>query len=205
MASTCRSGWSMRKSRRSRKPRASMASSATPPISNSCRATRLTDAEVREFLPGGLLQRLVLTPIATATRFRLEWRPLMRRCCSKRAKAKRRRSRSAPSSPGSSQPMPKSSISTPPIGARYMVPEQRILRIARMDMQQVAGVTASDQEIAAYYNANKATYAPKESAESARRWCRTRRRPMPSPLAPRPAGRLPPLPPPRAMSRRSRR
>ena len=39
-----------------------------------------------------------------------------------------------------------------------MVPEQRVLRIARIGPEQVAGVTASDQEIAAYYNANKATY-----------------------------------------------
>src|SRR5204862_7066563 len=44
--------------------------------------------------------------------------------------------------------------------ARYMIPEQRVLRIARIGPEQVGGVTASDQEIAAYYNANKATYAP---------------------------------------------
>ncbi|HEX2625148.1 MAG TPA: peptidyl-prolyl cis-trans isomerase, partial [Sphingomicrobium sp.] len=47
--------------------------------------------------------------------------------------------------------------------ARYMIPEQRVLRIARVGPEQVAGVTASDQEIATYYNANKATYAPKDT------------------------------------------
>ena len=44
-----------------------------------------------------------------------------------------------------------------------MVPEQRVLRIARIGPEQVANVTASEQEIAAYYNANQATYAAKET------------------------------------------
>jgi peptidyl-prolyl cis-trans isomerase D len=46
--------------------------------------------------------------------------------------------------------------------ARYMIPEQRVLRFARIGPDQVANVSASDQEIAAYYNSNKATYASKE-------------------------------------------
>jgi peptidyl-prolyl cis-trans isomerase D len=45
---------------------------------------------------------------------------------------------------------------------RYMVPEQRVLRIARIGPEQVAGVQASEQEIAADYNANRAAYAPKD-------------------------------------------
>jgi len=47
--------------------------------------------------------------------------------------------------------------------ARYMVPEQRSLRIARIGPEQVAGIAASDQEVMAYYNANKATYAPTDT------------------------------------------
>ena len=47
--------------------------------------------------------------------------------------------------------------------SRYMVPEQRVLRIARIGPEQVAAVTASDQEVAAYYNAHKADYAAKET------------------------------------------
>jgi peptidyl-prolyl cis-trans isomerase D len=46
---------------------------------------------------------------------------------------------------------------------RYMIPEQRVLRIARIGPEQVANIAASDQEIAAYYNANQATYATKET------------------------------------------
>ena len=44
-----------------------------------------------------------------------------------------------------------------------MIPEQRVLRFAADDPEQVANVSASDQEIAKYYNANKATYAPNDT------------------------------------------
>jgi len=44
-----------------------------------------------------------------------------------------------------------------------MVPEQRVLRMAKIGPEQVAGVAATDQEIEAYYKANQATYASKEA------------------------------------------
>lgn len=44
---------------------------------------------------------------------------------------------------------------------RYMVPEQRVLDIAQIGPDQVAKVAATDQEIAAYYNANQALYGGK--------------------------------------------
>jgi peptidyl-prolyl cis-trans isomerase D len=47
--------------------------------------------------------------------------------------------------------------------ARYMIPEQRVLRFARIGPEQVSGATASDQEIAAYYNSHKADYAAKDT------------------------------------------
>ena len=47
--------------------------------------------------------------------------------------------------------------------ARYVVPEQRSLRIARFGPAQVAAVTPTDADIAAYYKANAATYAPKDT------------------------------------------
>jgi peptidyl-prolyl cis-trans isomerase D len=47
--------------------------------------------------------------------------------------------------------------------ARYMVPEQRIVRIATIGPDQVSGISATPQEIAAYYNANQATYGSKET------------------------------------------
>ncbi|HJS41809.1 MAG TPA: peptidyl-prolyl cis-trans isomerase [Sphingomicrobium sp.] len=44
---------------------------------------------------------------------------------------------------------------------RYMVPEQRVLSIAKIGPEQVANVSASEQEIAAYYRANQALYGGK--------------------------------------------
>lgn len=46
--------------------------------------------------------------------------------------------------------------------ARYMVPEQRVLRYARIDPAAVAGATPTDAEIAAYYRQNQAQYAGSE-------------------------------------------
>jgi peptidyl-prolyl cis-trans isomerase D len=47
--------------------------------------------------------------------------------------------------------------------ARYMVPEQRVLRIAKIGPEQVASVQPTDAEIAEYYKANAALYAPRET------------------------------------------
>jgi peptidyl-prolyl cis-trans isomerase D len=46
---------------------------------------------------------------------------------------------------------------------RYVVPEQRVLRIAKISAEQIAGVEATDKEIADNYNQNRALYAPKET------------------------------------------
>jgi peptidyl-prolyl cis-trans isomerase D len=46
---------------------------------------------------------------------------------------------------------------------RYMVPEQRVLRLAAIGPEQVAAVVPTDAEIAAYYNANRATYAGRQT------------------------------------------
>ena len=42
--------------------------------------------------------------------------------------------------------------------ARYTVPEQRVLDLARIDPSAVANVAATDKEIVDYYRANQATY-----------------------------------------------
>ncbi len=46
---------------------------------------------------------------------------------------------------------------------RYIVPEQRVLRIASIGPEQVAAVAPSEREIAAYYNANSAVYGGRET------------------------------------------
>lgn len=46
---------------------------------------------------------------------------------------------------------------------RYIVPEQRVLRIATIGPDSVAGVVPTDAEIAAFYKANSATYGGRET------------------------------------------
>ena len=47
--------------------------------------------------------------------------------------------------------------------ARYTVPEQRVIRFARIGADQVPGASATDQEIEAYYKSQQATYGSKET------------------------------------------
>jgi peptidyl-prolyl cis-trans isomerase D len=47
--------------------------------------------------------------------------------------------------------------------ARYTIPEQRSLRIARFGPTQVAAISPTDQEIATYYKAHQADYAANET------------------------------------------
>jgi len=49
--------------------------------------------------------------------------------------------------------------------SRYMVPEQRVVRFARIGPDQVANVAATDQEVEAYYKANQSAYAAKETRD----------------------------------------
>ena len=46
---------------------------------------------------------------------------------------------------------------------RYMVAEQRVLRLAKIGPETVAGIAPSEAEIAAYYKANQSTYAGSET------------------------------------------
>ena len=123
---------------------------------------RLSDSEVRQIIAGGLLQRLLLTPVATNARVSV-------------GMASPYASMLLESREGEVAAVPVDAFKAGlnPTDAdlqrfyaanrnRYMIPEQRVLRLARIGQEQVAGVTASDQEIAAYYNSNTATYGAKD-------------------------------------------
>ena len=150
----CRSGWSMPKSRRSRGTKGLNGKFSDQAYQQFLAQQRLTDAEVRQIIAGGLLQRLLLTPVATNARVSV-------------GMASPYASMLLESREGEAAAVPVDAFRAglKPTDAdlqryyaanrnRYMVPEQRVLRIARIGPEQVAGVTASDQEIAAYYNAN---------------------------------------------------
>jgi peptidyl-prolyl cis-trans isomerase D len=124
---------------------------------------RLSDAQVREILAGGLLQRLLLTPVATNGRISVG---MATPYASMLLEAREGQAALIPLEPFKAGLLP----TDPQLQqfytanrARYMIPEQRELRIARIGPEQVANVTASDQEITAYYNQNKAIYAPSDT------------------------------------------
>src|SRR3954447_1201455 len=124
---------------------------------------RLTDPQVRRILSAGLLQRLLLTPIATNARVPVgmatPYASMLLEQREGEAAIVPIDSFKAGLQPGDAQLQQYYAANR----ARYMIPEQRVLRIARLGPEQVSNVTASDQEITAYYNQNKATYAPSDT------------------------------------------
>ena len=124
---------------------------------------RLTDAQVRQIISGSLLQRLLFTPVRAIPRVPVG---LARPYADMLLEARQGDVAAVPIDafkaglkPGDSDLQRDYAAN----GKRYMVPEQRVIRIARIGPEQVANVSASDQEVAAYYNSNKASYAPKET------------------------------------------
>ena len=123
---------------------------------------RLNDAQVRRILSGGLLQRLLLTPIATNARISVG---MATPYASMLLEAREGEVALIPMEAFKSGLKPTDAQLQQfytANRARYMIPEQRVLRIARIGPEQVSNVTASDQEVSTYYNANKATYAPSD-------------------------------------------
>ena len=124
---------------------------------------RLTDAEVRQVITSGLLERFLLTPVASNARASVSMATPYASMMLETREGE-----------GASIPLALFRNAFKPTDAdlqqfysanrnRYMVPEQRIIRIARIGPDQVAGVTASDQDVANYYNQHKADYAASET------------------------------------------
>ena len=124
---------------------------------------RLTDAQVRDIITGGMLQRLLLVPVATNARVSVgmatPYASMLLESREGEAAAVPMEVFRAGLKPTDAQLQQFYTANR----ARYMIPEQRVLRFARIGPEQVAGVSASDQEVAAYYNANKAAYAAKDT------------------------------------------
>src|SRR6185295_13240177 len=124
---------------------------------------RLTDADVRQIIAGSLLQRVILTPVATNARVSV-------------GMAMPYASMLLESREGEAAAVPVESFRAglKPTDAdlqryyaanrgRYTIPEQRAVRIGKIGPELVAGVAPSDKEIADYYNANQAIYGARES------------------------------------------
>ena len=126
---------------------------------------RLTDAQVRQILATGLLERYLLTPIAANARASVG---MATPYAAMLLESRQGEAAVIPIGTFRAGLKPNDADLQQYYSAnrnRYMIPEQRALRIARIGPDQVANTTASDQEITAYYNAHKADYAPKETRD----------------------------------------
>jgi peptidyl-prolyl cis-trans isomerase D len=124
---------------------------------------RLTDAQVREVLAGGLLEKYVLTPVAGNARVSVG---MATPYAAMLLESREGEVGAVPLGPFRNGLKPTDADLQQYYTAnrnRFMVPEQRALRIARIGPEQVANIAASDQEIATYYNSHKADYASKET------------------------------------------
>jgi peptidyl-prolyl cis-trans isomerase D len=119
---------------------------------------RLTDAQVRELIEGTIMQRLLLIPAANNARVPVG---VATPYASMLLEQREGEVALIPISAFTAGLNPTDAqiqqyyVST---RNRYMVPEQRVIRIARIGPQQVENVTASDSEIAQYYRANQAQF-----------------------------------------------
>ena len=119
---------------------------------------RLTDAQVRDIIESSILQRLLITAAANNARV-----PVGMATPYASMLLERRQGDIA------LVPISAFTAGLNPTDAqlqqfyasnrnRYMVPEQRVIRIARIGPDQVANVTATDAEIAQYHRANQAQF-----------------------------------------------
>ena len=127
------------------------------------RNAQLTDAQLRREIETGLLQRLVLAPVAANARVAQgAARPYADLLLERRQ--------------GELALLPFSAFTggaAPTDGElqafyrqnqqRYTVPERRTLRIARMTPEQLGAIAPTDQEIAAYYQQNRSTFGGVET------------------------------------------
>ena len=131
---------------------------------NFLQQQRLTDEQVRELLHSALASRLLLAPAAANARVPVG---VATPYASMMLEAREADVAIVPTSvfaAGVGQPTDADVRKFYAENSRrYMVPEQRVLSIAQIGAEQVAKVTATDQEIAAYYKANQALYGGKST------------------------------------------
>lgn len=123
---------------------------------------RMTDAEVRQVVSAGLLQRLLLTPAATNARVPIGVATPYASMLLEERQAQVALIPLEPFAAGLNPSEPQIQQFYQQYRTRYMIPEQRVLRLARIGPEQVAGLSATDQEIAAYYNGHQELYGAKD-------------------------------------------
>lgn len=126
---------------------------------------RMSDEQVRQIVRAGLLQRLLLAPIASNARASVgmatPYASMLLEAREGQVVAVPVQLFTAGLKPSDTQLQAYYSANR----RRYVTPEQRSLRFARVGADAVSGVAASDKEIADYYRANAATYGAKENRD----------------------------------------
>lgn len=123
---------------------------------------RLTDQQVRTEITKIILQRLMLAPVAANARIPVG---VARPYASMLLESREGQVALVPTQLFASGPAPTEAELQrfyQQNQARYTVPEQRQLRIARIGPEQLGNIAATEQEVTAYYNANQATYGGNE-------------------------------------------
>lgn len=124
---------------------------------------RLTDAQVRSEIVTMLLQRLLLSPLVANTRIPTG---VARPYASMLLEERQGEVALIPAAAFRAGPAP-TDLELQRFYTenrqRYLVPEQRVLRIARLGAEQLGNIAPTEQEIAAYYQANQATYGGGET------------------------------------------
>ena len=124
---------------------------------------RMSDAELRRIVGGALTERLVIAPAAADARVPLG---MARTYASMLLELREGQLALVPAAAFQAGLNPTAGDLQSFYAQnrqRYMVPEQRVLKFAKMDPETVANIVPTDAEIAAYYSANRATYAGSET------------------------------------------
>jgi len=124
---------------------------------------RLTDAQVRDEITSMLLQKMLLAPVAGNMRMPVS---VARPYASMLLEQREGMVGLIPSAAFKAGPAPTDAEIQAFYAQnrnRYVVPEQRVIRYARIDAANTPGAQPTDQEIAAYYNQNAKAYAGGES------------------------------------------
>jgi peptidyl-prolyl cis-trans isomerase D len=123
---------------------------------------RMTDAELRDLISVSMLQRLLITPGASNARVPIG---VATPYASMLLEARQGEALAVPIEPFEAGLNPTDAQIQQfytQNRTHYMVPEQRVLRLAPIGPDQVSNAQASEQEIAAYYNSHQDVYGEKD-------------------------------------------
>jgi peptidyl-prolyl cis-trans isomerase D len=122
----------------------------------------MTDAEVRSLISGTLLQQLLVTPVANNARVPVGMATPYASMLLEEREGQVQLIPIAPFAAGLDPTDAQVQQYYTANRNRYMIPEQRVLKIARIGPEQVANVAATQQEIEAYYKSHQDVYGAKD-------------------------------------------